>query len=83
MNKLQMKQLRSCLKTELGASVFSTKYQITQVLGIEHVEPKTGSYKYGKEKIEWSYKPAKQALELWLKSCLESANEFECTILLM
>jgi hypothetical protein len=26
MNKSQMKQLRSCLKTELGLSVFSTEY---------------------------------------------------------
>jgi hypothetical protein len=82
MNKSQMKQLRSCLKTELGSSVFSTEYRITQVLGVEHVEPITGSYKYGKEKIDWSYKPVGQVLELWLKSrlksCLERANEFHC-----
>jgi hypothetical protein len=66
----------------LGALVFSTKYRITQVLGVEHIEPKSGSYKYGKEEIDWSYKPVKQVLELWLKSWLKShlasTNEFNC-----
>jgi hypothetical protein len=42
-------------------------YKIIQVLGLEHVLPTTGSYKYGKEKIDWSYKPVKEVLELWLK----------------
>jgi hypothetical protein len=27
-----------------------------------------GSYKYGKEKIYWLYKPVKKVLDLWLKS---------------
>jgi hypothetical protein len=35
MNKSQMKQLRSCLKLELGSSVFSTEYKVNQVLGLE------------------------------------------------
>ena len=52
MNRSQMKQLHSCLKVELGWSVFSTaEYKITQVLGLEHVKPKTGSYKYRNKKI--------------------------------
>jgi hypothetical protein len=52
MNKSQMKQLRSCLKSELGSLVFSTKYKVNQVLGFEHVEPTSGKYKYGKENID-------------------------------
>jgi hypothetical protein len=78
MNKSQMRQLRSCLKAELGSSVFSTEFKIQQVLGLEHVRPTTGSYKYGKEKIDWSYKPINQVLELWLKSRTEGPNDFRC-----
>jgi hypothetical protein len=78
MNKSQMKQLRRCLKAELGSSIFSTEYKITQVLGLEHVEPTTGSYKYGKEKIDWSYKPVKQVLALWLKSSIKGPNGYQC-----
>jgi hypothetical protein len=48
---------------------------MAQVLGLEHMLPTTGSYKYGKEKIEWSYKSIRQVLELWLKSKL-GANGF-------
>jgi hypothetical protein len=77
MNKSQMKQLRSCLKAELGSSVFSTEYKITQVLGLEHVEPTTGVYKYGKERIDWSYKPVPKVLELWLKSRLDAPNGYQ------
>jgi hypothetical protein len=56
------------LKSELGSSVFSTKYKVNQVLGFEHIEPTSGTYKYGKDNIDWLYKPGKQVLELWLKS---------------
>ena len=66
MNKSQMKQLRSCLKSELGSSVFSTEYKVNQVLGLEHIEPTCGTYKYGKENINGLYKPVKDVLELWL-----------------
>ena len=50
MNKSQMRQLRGCLKAELGSTVFSSEFKITQVLGVEHVEPTTGTHKHGKEK---------------------------------
>ncbi len=50
MNKSQMRQLRGCLKAELGSTVFSSEFKITHVLGVEHVEPTTGTYKHGKEK---------------------------------
>jgi hypothetical protein len=63
-----MRQLRGCLKAKLGSSVFCSEYKIHQVLGLEHIAPTTGSYKYGKEKINWLYKPVKEVLELWLKS---------------
>jgi hypothetical protein len=51
----------------MGA-VFCSEYKIIQVLCLEQVLPTTGLYKYGKEKIDWSYKPVKEVLELWLKS---------------
>jgi hypothetical protein len=35
--KSQMRQLRSCLKAELGSSVVSTKYKIQQVLVLRKV----------------------------------------------
>jgi hypothetical protein len=76
MNKSQMRQLRGCLRAELGSLVFSSEYEITQVLGIEHVVPTTGSYKYGKEKIDWSYKPVAKVLDLFLQSKSE-ANGFQ------
>jgi hypothetical protein len=62
----------------MGA-VFCSEYKIIQVLCLEQVLPTTGSYKYGKEKIDWSYKPVKEVLELWLKSksqMIEGANGF-------
>jgi hypothetical protein len=62
----------------LGSTVFSTEYKIQQVLGLEHVQPRTGYYKYGKEKIDWSYKPINQVLELWLKSRTKDPSEFLC-----
>jgi hypothetical protein len=42
MNKYQMKELRSCLKVDLGSMVFSIEYKIQHVLGLEHVQPMTG-----------------------------------------
>jgi hypothetical protein len=80
MNKSQMRQLRSCLKVELGSPVFSSEFKIQQVLGLEHVQPRTGSYTLdGKEKIDWSYKPINQVLELWLKSRTKCPNGFQCS----
>jgi hypothetical protein len=76
MNKSQMRQLRGCLRAELGSPVFSSEYEITQVLGIKHVVPTTGSYKYGKEKIDWSYKPVAKVLDLFLQSKSE-VNGFQ------
>jgi hypothetical protein len=76
-NKSQMRQLRGCLKSELGSTVFASEFKITQVLGLEHVEPQTGSYKYGKENIDWSYKPVGPVLKLWLKSRDKGANGFQ------
>jgi hypothetical protein len=81
MKKSQIRQLCSCLKARLGSAVFCSEYKITQVLGLDldHIVLTTGSYKYGKEKIDWPYKPVKEVLELWLKSksqMIEGANGF-------
>jgi hypothetical protein len=50
----QMSLLRHCLRAQLRSALFSTEYQISQVVGLEHVVPVTGTYQYGSEKIEWS-----------------------------
>jgi hypothetical protein len=80
MNKSQMKQLRSCLKSELGSLVFSTEYKVNQVLGLKDIEPTSGTFKYGKENIEWLYKPVKQVLELWLKSLEKEYDHLDIVV---
>jgi hypothetical protein len=70
-NQDQMRQLRSCLRMELGSSLFATQYKISQVTNLEHVEPQTGIYNYGTERIPWSYKSLTQSLELWLMTRYE------------
>jgi hypothetical protein len=67
-NREQMKQLRSCLIQELGSPVFASQYKISQIVNLECVEPFTGVYKYGSERIPWSYKPIEKVVELWLET---------------
>jgi hypothetical protein len=67
-NREQMRQLRSCLKTELGSPLFATEYKISRIVNLEYVEPVTGTYKYGSERIPWSYKSVSKVLLLWLQS---------------
>jgi hypothetical protein len=63
----QMSLLQRCLWAELGSTLFNTEYQVTQVVGLEHVVPQTGSYMYATEKVEWSYKNVVLVFTLWLK----------------
>jgi hypothetical protein len=72
-NQTQMKQLRRCLRSETGSTVFSTEVKITQTLGLEYVEPVIGYYK----KIPWSYKSTAEVVRLCLKTLFKSA-EFRC-----
>jgi hypothetical protein len=73
MNQTQMKQLRRCLRAELGSTVFSTETNITQTLGLEYVEPQTGVYK----KIPWSYKSTAEVVRLCVATLFKSAG-FRC-----
>jgi hypothetical protein len=74
-NRSQMKTLRSCLRMELGATIFSTEHKISQVVNLEHVEPVTGMYKYGSEHIPWSYKSVFQCLKLWMETRLHKDKD--------
>jgi hypothetical protein len=69
-NREQMRQLRSCLRTELGSPLFSTEYRISQIVNLEYVVPVTGTYKYGSERIPWSYKSVVRCFKLWMKTRL-------------
>jgi hypothetical protein len=73
MNQTQMKELRRCLRAEIGSAVFSTEAKITQTLGLEYVEPVIGVYK----KIPWSYKSTAEVVRLCLKTLFKSAS-FRC-----
>jgi hypothetical protein len=64
--------------TTEAVQVIFTEYKIQQVLSLEHMQPRTSSYKYRKEKIDWSYKLIKQVFKLWLKSCTKGPNGFQC-----
>ena len=65
-NQEQMRELRSCLRMELGCSLFCTEHKISQVVNLEYVIPTTGKYSYGSKQIPWSYKSLLHVLELWL-----------------
>jgi hypothetical protein len=56
MNELQLRTLHQCCKAECGDYLFSSPYFIKRVLNLEYVEPMTGTYKNGSEKIDWMYK---------------------------
>jgi hypothetical protein len=71
LNRRQMRQLRSCLKTELGSSIFATEFKISQIMNLEYVDPITGIFKYGTERIPWSYKSVVEVFKLWLTTRLE------------
>ena len=61
-NKKQMSTLRSCLKMEIGECIFSSEHRIRELVHMEHVEPVSGMYVYGKERIPWSYKSVVKVL---------------------
>ncbi len=73
----QMYLLRRCLRAELGSTLFSVEYRVTQVVGLEHVVPQTCSYMYGTEKTEWSYNNVILVFTLWLNMKLAGPTEFK------
>jgi hypothetical protein len=74
-NREQMRQLRSCLRTELGSPLFATEYKISQIVNLEYEVPVTGTYKYGSERIPWSYKSVVKCFKLWMKTRLLKDTE--------
>ncbi len=73
-----MSLLQRCLWAELGSTLFSTEYRVTQVVGLEHVVPQMGSYMHGTKKVEWSYKNVVLVFTLWLKRKLAGPTKFRC-----
>src|SRR5687767_2034567 len=55
MNINQMSKLRSCLRYEIGPSLFATECEIQQILNLEFLAINTGVFVNGTEKIPWSY----------------------------
>ena len=74
MNKTQMRMLRRCLRAEIGSTLFSTEHSIKQFFGSESIVIQTGNYKYGSQRIHWSYKSLKETLLLWLESNIKKAS---------
>ena len=77
LNKTQMRMLLRCLRAEIGSPLFSTEFSIQQVLGSESIALQTGTYKYGSERVNWSYKSLKEAFTLWLESELKEGKYFQ------
>jgi hypothetical protein len=50
--------------------LFSSPHRIKQAIGLEHVEPIDGFYKYGSETIPWMYKSIQEIICLFLASLL-------------
>ena len=73
-NGNQMRILRSCLQIELGSSIFATQHKIYQIVNLEYVEPVTGIFKFGSERIPWYYKAIEKCLMLWMEMRKEREN---------
>jgi hypothetical protein len=74
MNELQLWTLRWCCKAECGDYLFSLPYSNKRVLGLEYVEPMTGTYKNGSEKIDWMYKSIEAIVRLYFSTIFCDSN---------
>jgi hypothetical protein len=74
MNAAQFKTLRRCAFSEFGFQLFSSPHQIKQAIGLEHVEPIDGFYKYGSETIPWMYKSIQEIVCLFLATLLREGK---------
>jgi hypothetical protein len=70
LNEAQLITLRRCCKAECGDYLFSSPFKMHRVLDLEHVQPITGTYTYGSEKIPWMYKSVIEIIRLYLKTLL-------------
>ena len=53
----QQRVISRHVRLHCGGSLFAPERRIKQCLGGEFIVPICGCYKFGREKIEWSYKP--------------------------
>jgi hypothetical protein len=74
MNAAQFKTLRRCAFSEFGFQLFSSPHKIKQAIGLEHVEPIDGFYKYGSETIPWMYKSIQEIVCLFLATLLREGK---------
>jgi hypothetical protein len=74
MNELQLRTLRRCCKAECGDYLFSSPYFIERVLDLEYVEPMTGTYTNGSEKIQWMYKSVQEIVRLYFSTLFRDSN---------
>ena len=66
-NGNQMRISRSFCQTELGSSILATQQKISQIVNLEYVEPMTGIFKFGSERIPWSsHKTIEKCLLIWI-----------------
>jgi hypothetical protein len=70
LNEAQLVILRRCCKAECGDYLFSSPFKMHRVFDLEHVQPTTGTYQYGSEKIPWMYKSVIEVIRLYLKTLL-------------
>ena len=73
-----MKLLKRFLESEIGLKIFSSPRDIQKVIGMDSVEPITGTFNYAgssnivvdprsQERIPWMYKSAKDILRLFIR----------------
>jgi hypothetical protein len=75
MNELQLQTLHRCCKAECGDYyLFSLPYSIKRVFDLEYVEPMTGTYKNGSEKIDWMYKSIEAIVCLYFSTLFCDSN---------
>jgi hypothetical protein len=74
MNAAQFKTLRRCALSKFGFQLFSYPHRIKQAIGLEHVEPIDGFYKYGSKTIPWMYKSIPEIVCLFLTTLLQDGN---------
>jgi hypothetical protein len=74
MNELQLRTLRWCCKAECSNYLFLLPYSIKRVLDLEYVEPMTGTYKNGSEKIDWMYKSIEANVCLYFSILFRDSN---------
>jgi hypothetical protein len=74
MNAAQIKTLRRCVFSEFRFQLLSSPHRIKQAIGLEHVEPIDGFYKYGSKMFPWMYKSIREIVCLFLATLLQDGK---------